>query len=852
MARATTTRRKPPARRDGTLKEYNARRDFGTTTEPRGAREPNAGHRFVVQKHDATRLHFDLRLEHDGVLKSWAVTRGPSLVPGEKRLAVQTEDHPLKYVDFEGVIPKGEYGAGTMIVWDEGEWATDQDIGKALKKGHLDFVLAGQRLKGGFHLVKMRGKPKEKRANWLLIKSDDEFAAGVKDKPLTETELASVRTERTNDELALSGVLRADHASRQGVAKSGGKSRQPRPMVSKGGRKAVMPPFVPPALATLSSKAPDGPKWLHEIKYDGYRIQARVDGEDIRLLTRKGLDWTSSFQPVATALSRLKLPSALIDGEIVVDDESGRSDFSALQAALKSDKPGQYVYRVFDLLYAGGRDLRGLTLTKRKAALEQLLASAPDDSVVRFSQHIEADGAAMVRHACRLGLEGVMSKRADAPYRSGRGHDWVKTKCSSRQELVIAGYAPSSVTSGAIGSLVMGVFDKGEFVHVGRVGTGYTVAVARELMKTLRPLKQASAPFASRLTGLQAKGVHWVNPELVAEVEFRGFTGDGMVRQAAFKGLRDDKQAEDVVRETVAAPSAAKAPKPARQTRLGSARLTHPDRIYWPDIGLTKQGLADYYDAVAKRILPYISGRPLSLVRCPGGTKAQCFFQKHGWDGMPDAIHRSGKGSDEHVWIDSKDGLLALVQSGVLEIHVWGATLKTLETPDQIVMDLDPAEGVDWQQVIDAAQEIRTRLKSAGLKSFVRTSGGKGLHVVAPITPVKSWDEVKDFSHAIADAMAADMPERYVSTMSKKLRKGRIFVDYLRNGRGQTAVASFSTRARDGAPVATPIGWNELGPDIRSNQFTVENLSQRLDHLKRDPWAGFFKLKQVFKTTKAR
>ncbi|BCW90796.1 Multifunctional non-homologous end joining protein LigD [Alphaproteobacteria bacterium SO-S41] len=835
--------RKSSGRRDGTLAEYNARRDFKATAEPRGVKAKVKGDRFVVQKHDATRLHFDLRLEHDGVLKSWAVTRGPSMVPGEKRLAVQTEDHPLKYLDFEGVIPKGEYGAGTMIVWDQGRWAAQHDAAKGFKKGHLDFVLAGKRLKGSFHLVRMRRKAKEKRDNWLLIKSDDEFAMAPKGKALVERETGSILSDRTNADLEKAGVMRADHAARRKVAKA---RQAPTPKVT-GGRKAILPPFVEPQLATLVAEAPQGDAWLHEIKYDGYRIQARIDGADIKLLTRKGLDWTKTFQPVARALAALKLPSALLDGEIVVEDESGRSDFSALQAALKSDKAGTFVYRVFDLLYADGRDLRALPLTERKTLLEKLLSAAPGDGAVRFSEHIEADGDAMVRHVCRLGLEGVISKRADAPYRSGRERSWVKTKCSDRQELVIAGYMPSSVAKGAVGSLIMGVQEKGGLVHVGRVGTGYTATVARALAKKLKPLEVNDPPFAAKLPRAAAKGARWVRPDLVAEVEFRGFTGDGMVRQAAFKGLREDKDAADVVRERPKATSIVKAKAAAKAPVAGKIyKLTHPDRVYWPDTGLTKQGLAEYYDAIADRILPHIAGRPLSLVRCPGGITEQCFFQKHGWDGMPAAIHRVTKGGDEHVWIEDRAGLLALVQSGALEIHVWGATLAKLETPDRIVFDLDPAEDVTWERVIEGALEVRKRLKKTGLTSFVKTSGGKGLHVVAPLTPRKGWDKVKDFTRAVADAMAKDEPDRYVSNMSKKLRKGRIFIDYLRNGRAQTSVATFSTRARPGAAVATPIAWSELGPDLTPARFTVENLGARLDHLKRDPWAGFFRLKQTF------
>jgi bifunctional non-homologous end joining protein LigD len=836
---ATRSGRK--VKRTGGLSEYNQRRDFQKTAEPKGETAKAGGQRFVVQKHDATRLHFDLRLEHRGVLKSWAVTRGPSLVPGDKRLAVQTEDHPMKYLDFEGVIPKGEYGGGTMIVWDQGTWIPEGDAEKGFKKGHLQFTLKGKRLKGAWHLVRLRPKPREKRSNWLLIKSEDDAAKTVKDAPIVETAMTSVKTKRTNADLARAGVLRPDHAARRKVAAA---RKRPAAKVTAG-KKGIMPDFVPPQLATLVASAPDAAGWVHEIKFDGYRIQAHVDGGKVKLFTRKGLDWTAKFKPVAEALKALELPSAILDGEIVVEDASGRSDFSALQSALKSRGAAAYVYRVFDLLYADGRDLRAAPLRERKAALEALLKNAPADSLVRYSDHIADDGAAMIRHACRLGLEGIVSKKAGAPYRSGRGGDWLKTKCTSRQELVVVGFAPSSVTKGAIGSLIMGVHENERLVHVGRAGTGYTVAVARDLMKTLRPLERDTPPFAGKLTAMERKDAHWVAPELVAEVEMRGFTADGHIRHAAFKGLREDKDAADVVREV---PQDAPPVKPAKTAQVATAKafpLTHPDRVYWPDIGLTKQGLAEYYDAVADRILPHIAGRPLALVRCPSGITEQCFFAKHGWDGMSKDIHTQTVDRDEWIFIKDRAGLIALVQAGALEIHPWGSLIGSIEKPDRIIMDFDPGPGVTWQAVIDAAVECRARLKTYGLQSFVKTSGGKGLHVCAPLVPKLGWDAVKDFTHRIADEMAADSPELYVSNMAKAKRRGKIFVDYLRNGRGSTAVAAFSTRARPGAAVSTPIAWSELGPDMSPTRFTVENLPARLDHLKRDPWAGFFTLKQT-------
>ncbi|MCC6918670.1 MAG: DNA ligase D [Alphaproteobacteria bacterium] len=833
---ATRSGRK--VKRTGTLSEYNERRDFAKTAEPKGEKGAAKGRRFVVQKHDATRLHYDLRLEHDGVLKSWAVTRGPSLVASDKRLAVQTEDHPMKYLDFEGVIPKGEYGGGTMIVWDQGTWTPEFDPDFGLKKGHLHFKLHGKRLKGGWHLVRLKARERDRAFNWLLMKEDDDEARTAQDTPITEEEDTSIKTSRTNAELERSDDLRADHKARKAVA---AKRAAPLPKIGAG-KKGIMPGFLAPQLANTADLAPDSDRWLHEIKFDGYRIQAHIDGGKVKLFTRKGLDWAAKFKPVAQALKALELPSAIIDGEIVVEDVSGRSDFSALQVALKEGDDGAFLYRAFDLLYADGRDLRDAPLSERKAALHALLSEA--DGVVRYSDHIVGGGRDMFSHACRLGLEGIVSKRADAPYRAGRGSDWLKIKCAPRQELVVVGWVPSTVARNAVGSLIMGLYERGKLVHVGRSGTGYTSSLAHELAKKLRPLERKTPPFEGKLTALEAKDARWVEPRLVAEVEMAGFTHDGHIRHAAFKGLRDDKEPEEVVRET----TARKAAKTLAKARAAPKfALTHPDRVYWPEIGLTKQGLAEFYDEIADHILPHIAGRPLALVRCPGGITEQCFFAKHGWDGMSPDIHTQTVDGEAWIYIKDRAGLIALVQSGALEIHPWGSMMKTIEKPDRIIMDFDPGPGVGWQAVIDGALECRDRLKAYGLKSFVKTSGGKGLHVCAPLTPNLGWDEVKAFTHRIADEMAADTPARYVSNMAKAKRSGKIFIDYLRNGRGSTAVAAFSTRARAGAAVSTPIAWSELGPDVTSTSFTVGNLPSRLANLKRDPWAGFFKLRQTIK-----
>jgi bifunctional non-homologous end joining protein LigD len=825
----------------GSLATYQAKRNFSLTSEPKAKRSKSRGDRFVVQKHDARRLHYDLRLEMDGVLKSWAVTRGPSLVPGEKRLSVHTEDHPLKYIDFEGVIPAGQYGGGTMIVWDQGRWIPEGDPREDYARGRLTFTLEGERLRGRWHLVRTRGKPGQKNEQWLLLKSDDEAARTSDDPDILEEKTTSLKSGRAIEELGGEGEIRIDHAAREKVAESRvGTAR--RPTKVNGAKKGILPAFVEPALAKLVESAPSGTNWLHEIKLDGYRMQARIDGGEVRLLTRKGLDWTAKFKPVANALKGLKLPSALLDGEIVVEDEVGVSSFSALQQELKG-KGERFVYYVFDLLYLDGEDLRKATLADRKAALQLLFDDLPQGGAIRFSDHIEEDGATLVRHACRMGLEGIISKRADRPYRSGRGEDWVKSKCTQRQELVIAGYLPSTASRKAVGSLVMGVYEAGKLVPVGRVGTGFTSEVAGALYKTLTSMEMNASPFGSKLPAAAGRGVKWVRPELVAEVEFRGWTHDGMVRQGSFQGLREDKDPREVVRETaVQAPPAAN----PGATILEQAHLTHPDRILWEDPGITKLGLAEFYTEIADWILPQIVNRPLSLLRCPGGSQKECFFQKHAWTGLDeDLIQRVRVGEDEAVAIRDLSGLPALVQAGVLEIHPWGSTLKNPEKPDRLIFDLDPGEGVSWDAVVQGAIDVRDYLQGIGLESVVKTSGGKGLHVVVPLRPKATWDEAKAFAAGVAAVMTKARPALYTDTMAKRARTGRIFIDYLRNGRGATAVAAYSTRARAGAPVSTPLAWEEL-PTIRSgNQYRIGNLAARLSHLQDDPWSEFGNIDQV-------
>jgi bifunctional non-homologous end joining protein LigD len=801
---------------------YRKKRNFDATPEPRGKAVASEQNAFVIQKHDARRLHYDFRLEMDGVLKSWAVAKGPSLDPNVKRLAVAVEDHPLEYGDFEGTIPKGEYGGGTVIVWDRGTWRPDGDPRKGLAKGHLEFELFGEKLHGRWHLVRMAPKPREKHENWLLIKGDDAAARPENEGDILVEQPDSAKTGRD---------LAAVATEAPGWSSKSGKLPGPADVAKvKGAKKAKMPGFVEPALASLAAP-PSGERWLHEIKFDGYRLQARIDAGEVTLWTRSGLDWTDKFgDRITAALRALPVQSALLDGELVVENGAGASDFSVLQSDLSENRSDRFIFTLFDALFLDGYDLREAPLIERKAQLKSLL---PATGPLRFSDHFDEDGALVLRHVCRLSLEGIVSKLRDAPYRSGRGKSWIKSKCSARQEFVIGGYVASSTSRKAIGSLVLGAFDKHALDYVGRVGTGFTQKMAAELFARLEPLATKAPPFAEKLTAEEARQVVFVRPELVAEIEFRAWTADGHLRHAAYRGLREDKPAESVQRETPA-------PKtPPREPR-SMVKLTHPDRLYWPDAGVTKQGLADYYAEIFRYAAPFVVGRPLALLRCPDGVDGQQFFQKHPWKGMGSAILEVADPKGETaIAIKDLDGMISLAQAGVLEIHPWGSTLADWERPDILIMDLDPGDGVAWEKVIAAACEIRERLERAGLAAFVKTSGGKGLHVAAPLKPQAEWPAVKNFVKAFADAMAADSPDAYVSTIPKARRQGKILIDYLRNQRGATAIAAYGARARPGAPVSMPLDWEELGPAIGPAHFTIANAPTRLASLRKTPWENF-------------
>jgi len=852
------------------LKTYRAKRRFGVTAEPKGKVARKRGNAFVIQKHAATRLHYDLRLELDGVMKSWAVTRGPSLVPGEKRLAVEVEDHPIAYNKFEGTIPHGEYGGGTVMIWDRGHWEPEADPHKGLAKGHLAFKLYGEKLHGGWHLVRMHRRQGEKRDNWLLIKQHDGTEQSVRDEDILEEKPLSVATGRTMEEIASgpkkewrtnrpsktnqrSGKIKAIKrgTAREATARSATNAKPAVAEAVRAAPKSNLARFVSPALATLSDKAPDGDNWMHEIKFDGYRIQARLERGKVKLLTRKGLDWTKKFPTIASAISKLRAKSAMFDGELVTEDTDGISSFSLLQQDLKDGRHDRMVFYIFDLLHLDGADLTSLPFSKRKEALAGLLSGLPERGALRLSESLTGSGTALLRHACKIGLEGIVSKLANAPYNSGRSHEWIKTKCSDRQEFVVAGLVPSTADARAVGALVLGVYDGNELKYAGRTGTGFTHEMARSLYRKLKPIETTKTPFES--IPAEEQGVRkpvWVEPKMVVEVDFRGWTHGDRVRQASFQGIREDKPAKDVVREKAMAAKSRStgvrrsAPVKNNDTSVAGVHLTHPDRIYWEDVGIAKRDLADFYVQIWRWMRPHLVGRPISLLRCPEGASGQCFFQKHARAGIPvEHLHLVPEKSDKIISVNDLDGVIALVQGGVLEIHVRGSTIDHLESADRLVFDLDPGPETGWKDVVAAARDVRERLEGIKLKCFLKTSGGKGLHVVLPIAPTP-WERAKIFAKTVAEAMEADQPDRYVATATKAKRNRRIFIDYLRNSREATAVAPYSTRARPGAPVSVPIDWSELNSLKSASQYTVQNLVQRMSRLRKDPWANIGRTRQ--------
>jgi bifunctional non-homologous end joining protein LigD len=810
------------------LKEYRHKRDFHRSGEPAGAAPARqTGRLYVMHKHASRHEHFDLRIEQDGVLRSWALPRGPALEVGEKRLAIEVEDHPLEYGGFEGTIPKGEYGAGTVMLWDVGRWQPD---------GHndpdrLDFILSGTKLQGAWTLVRIRDRGSSRRnrgKHWLLIKRTDRPRRTLHPDDL------SVASGRSMSEIA---AKRKPH------------EELPSPPAAKGlpgARRAAPPATLSPQLATLSEQVPRGEAWLHEIKFDGYRLVAHLEQGKVRLLTRNGHDWTSRFRAQARQLAALPARQAILDGELVALDASGASSFRELQEAISRKQTGRLAYQLFDLLYLDGYDLSAVPLLERKGALAQLLqaAGAGETSLLRYSDHLRGRGPEALEQACALGLEGIISKRAGAPYRSGRSKLWLKGKCTRHEKFVVGGYTPPAGARSGFGALLLGNLRRGRLEYAGRVGTGFSSRQLEELHALLQEMEVEQSPFLPSPSLPTARGVHWVRPRLVIDVEYAERTRDGLLRQPSFRGVREDLEPEQLsasgaTLEEPAAPGLGQ----ADAAQVAGVPITHPERILYPELGVTKLALARYYEGIGEWVLPYLARRPLVLLRCPEGREA-CFYQKHMGESQARAVPRiaidEGSARRDYLYVRSLADIVTLVQHGALEFHPWGCQVDDIEHPDLLVFDLDPAPEVAWETLLRTARELRERLHELGLSAFPRTTGGKGLHLVVPLRPRADWHALKAFARAVVERHAADEPQLLTTNMAMSKRHGRIFLDYLRNARGATAIASYSTRARPGAPVAVPLRWDELGPAVRSDHYTVDTLRRRLGALKADPWEGFF------------
>jgi bifunctional non-homologous end joining protein LigD len=876
------------------LELYRKKRNFKTTPEPAGhvPAKRSAEPVFVIQKHAASHLHYDFRLEHNGVLLSWAVPKGPSLDPHDKRLAMHVEDHPIEYGDFEGVIPPKQYGSGTVLLWDRGTWEPQGDPEAGYAQGKLKFILHGEKLHGGWMLVKSHGGKYDGEKSWLLIKENDAYARSGPQAQVVETEPDSVASGRSLEAIAadpdrvwhsnksVEENVRTGRVARRKVALNLGKVR--------GAHKAALPNTMEAELATLVDDAPTGDGWVHEIKFDGYRMLSRVDDGECVIVSRNGKEWTASFPTIANALVRLPMKSGWIDGEIVVLDANGRTSFQALQNVLSEGLSAKLVYYVFDLPYADGYDLRDATLVERKKLLAKIVG---EGSVVRYSDHVAGDGPQFFAQACRLGVEGIVSKRADSRYVATRSRDWQKVKCTERQEFVIGGYTNPQGSRTGFGALLLGVYDGDALRYCGKVGTGFTDDTLTALTTKLETLATDKPPFVNPPTGAEARRAHWVRPELVAEVAFTEWTRDGTLRHPSFQGLREDKSPREVVRETPSdtaaatkpastKPSATKAsatkgaatkgaatkaaavkpadPKRAKAARISSSResndtvagiaISNPDKLLYPEAGIGKLDVAHYYDAIGELIVPQLRDRPLTLVRCPNGWNKPCFYQKHANESVSEQVERidirDSVGVQPYMMANSVSAVVALLQMGVLEFHPWGSRVPDLDHPDRLIFDFDPDESLGYDKLVEAVTVLRKLLDTLELEAFLKTTGGKGMHVVIPVEPTRTWDDVKAFCQAVAEMIVKAFPDRYTASMAKARRPGRIFIDYLRNVQGATAVAAYSARAKRGAPVSMPVDWSELANDVRFDYFNVKNVPGMVAKRTRDPWARMRRVRQ--------
>lgn len=799
------------------LSDYRRKRDFAQTSEPRGRKAKREGRTFVVQKHDATRLHFDFRLEYEGVLKSWAVTRGPSTNTEDKRLAVRTEDHPLDYGSFEGVIPKGQYGGGTVMLWDRGTWEPEGDPAEGFKSGQLKFRLSGKHMQGRWALIRMKLKKSEDRENWLLIKERDEYA-GKGDLAKIDN---SVTTGRTMSEIAADKPVKSS---------------------------TTMPQFVAPQLATLSAHVPAGKDWLFELKYDGYRSIVTLGAGEVRLYTRNGYDWTETFGILVPDFQKLAAKSAVIDGEICAFDKRGGTSFTILKQHLSDGGP--LVFFAFDLLELNGKSLKDEPLIERKRQLEKLMGQRPRHDPLQLSPAIKGKGQEVFDAICNAGHEGIIAKDATAKYVSTRSKSWLKVKCTKRQEFIIVGWSPSDKKGRAFASLLLASEEKGELVYRGRVGTGFNERTSAELAAKLKQRARKSAPLAG-VPREFSRDARWVKPDLVAEIAYAELTADGVLRHPSFLGLREDKPAKGISLEapvSLTTDDSLTDDVGVEAAKEAGIKLSNPNKVLFPEQGITKGQLAAYYAAIAPAILEFASHRPLSLVRCPEGRSKACFFQKHDTGGFPAGMHpvELSEKSGEKVhyrYLDDVAGLLAGVQMGVLEFHIWGSKVDKVEKPDRLVFDIDPDEGLSFEDVKSAAKDMRDRLEAIGLKTFPLVTGGKGIHVIAPLTRRADWHEVKDFASSFAKLLVREEPDRFTATLSKAARKGKLFIDYLRNERGSTAIAPFSTRAREGCPVAVPVSWDEVETLERANGFSLADAVARA--AQSSPWKGYGDVNQA-------